>query len=64
LSKSVSKITEQLGKIRKNISQITNAPRNVMTADEKQATIKELRAVELDMLKAINTKELRAMAKL
>jgi Large polyvalent protein associated domain 38 len=64
MSKSVGKITKQLGDIRKNISQITNAPRSVMTADEKEVRIKELRALETDMLKAINTKELRAMAKL
>jgi hypothetical protein len=64
MSKSVSKITDQLGKIRKNISQITNAPKDVMSGDEKQVAIKELRAIESDMLKAINTKELRAMAKL
>ena len=64
MAKGVGKITDQLGKIRKNISQITNAPKDVMTGDEKKAMIKELRAAETDMLKAINTKELRAMAKL
>ena len=64
MAKGVQKITDQLGKIRKNISQVTNAPKDMMTADEKQATIKELRALETEMLKAINTKELRAMAKL
>jgi hypothetical protein len=64
MAKGVQKITDQLGKIRKNISQVTNAPKDMMTADEKSATIKELRALETEMLKAINTKELRAMAKL
>lgn len=64
MSKSVNKITKQLSDIRKNISQITNAPRDVMSGAEKEERIKELRAIETDMLKAINTKELRAMAKL
>jgi DNA-binding transcriptional regulator GbsR (MarR family) len=64
MAKSVGKITKQLGDIRKNISQITNAPKDVMSGDEKEAQIKELRALETDMLKAINTKELRSMAKL
>jgi hypothetical protein len=64
MAKSVGKITKQLSDIRKNISQITNAPKDVMSGDEKEAQIKELRALETDMLKAINTKELRSMAKL
>ena len=64
MAKGVQKITDQLGNIRKNISQITNAPKSLMSGDEKTERIKELRAIERDMLKAINTKELRAMAKL
>jgi hypothetical protein len=64
MSKSVGKITKQLSDIRKTISQITNAPKDMMSGEEKEARIKELRALETDMLKAINTKELRAMAKL
>jgi hypothetical protein len=64
MSKSVGKITKQLGDIRKNISQITNAPKSMMSGEEKETKIKELRALETDMLKAINTKELRSMAKL
>jgi hypothetical protein len=35
-----------------------------MSADEKMEAIKELRAAERDMLKGINVKELRAMAKI
>jgi len=35
-----------------------------MSADEKAAAIKELRMAERDMLKGINVKELRAMAKI
>jgi hypothetical protein len=64
MAKGVQKITDQLGQIRKGITQITNAPKDVISGDEKTERIKELRAMERDMLKAINTKELRAMAKL
>jgi len=64
MSKSVGKITKQLGDIRKNISQSTNAPKRVKSGAEQEERIKELRALETDMLKAINTKELRSMAKL
>jgi hypothetical protein len=64
MAKGVQKITDQLGQIRSGITQITNAPKDVMSGEEKTERIKELRAMERDMLKAINTKELRAMAKL
>ena len=64
LSKAVAKMTEQLGSIRKSISRITNLPNSEMSADEKAEAIKELRAAERDMLKGINVKELRAMAKI
>ena len=64
LSKSINKMTDQLGKIRKSISQITNLPSSEMSADEKMEAIKELRTIERDMLKGINIKELRAMAKI
>ena len=64
MAKGIQKITDQLGNIRKNISRVTNAPRDVMSADEKSDQIKQLRSAERDMLKAINTKQLRATAKL
>jgi hypothetical protein len=64
MAKGVQKITDQLGDIRKNISRITNMPRDVMSADQKAEQIKQLRSAERDMLKAINTKQLRATAKL
>jgi len=64
MAKGMQKITDQLGNIRKNISRVTNAPRDVMSADEKSEQIKQLRSAERDMLKAINTKQLRATAKL
>jgi hypothetical protein len=64
MSKAVSKMTEQLGNIRKTISRITNLPNSEMSSNEKAAAIKELRDAERDMLKGINVKELRAMAKI
>ena len=64
MSKAVNKMVEQLGKVRKQITQITNVPSDVMTGEEKQAQIKELKAIEKDMLKSINVKELRAAANL
>jgi hypothetical protein len=64
LSKAVAKMTDQLGNIRKSISRITNLPNSEMSADEKAEAIKELRAAERDMLKGINVKELRALAKI
>ncbi len=64
MSKAVNKMVEQLGKIRKQITQITNLPSDVMTGEEKQDQIKELKALEKDMLKSINVKELRAAANL
>jgi hypothetical protein len=64
LSKAVAKMTDQLGSIRKSISRITNMPNSEMSADEKAAAIKDLRMAERDMLKGINIKELRAMAKI
>jgi hypothetical protein len=64
MSKGIAKMTDQLGDIRKAISQITNLPNSEMSADEKMEAIKELRTIERDMLKGINIKELRAMAKI
>lgn len=64
MAKSVAKMTEQLGSIRKSISRITNTPNSEMSADQKAEAIKELRQAERDMLKGINVKELRAMAKI
>ena len=63
MSKAVAKMTEQLGNIRKSISRITNMPKDQMSAGEKEEAIKELRNAEREMLKGINVKELRAMAK-
>ena len=64
LSKGVNKITDQLGKIRKAITFITNQPSSEMSSTEKKEAIKELRETEREILKAINVKELRKMAQI
>ena len=64
LSKGVNKITDQLGKIRKAITFITNQPSSEMSSAEKQEAIKELRETEREILRAINVKELRKMAQI
>jgi hypothetical protein len=62
LQKTVNKITQELTKIRKNIGVITNA--TDMSAKEKEEQIKDLRETERDLLKSIDVKELREMAKI
>jgi hypothetical protein len=64
LAKATEKVSDELSKIRRVISQITNAPSDVISADDKQERIKELRAIEKNLLKNINLKELRSTAKL
>lgn len=64
LAKTTEKVSDELSKIRRVISQITNAPSDVISADDKQERIKELRAIEKNLLKNINLKELRSTAKL
>ncbi len=62
LAKGVNKITDQLGKVRKAITYITNRPASEMSSSEKKEAIQELRDTEREILKAINVKELRKMA--
>jgi hypothetical protein len=62
LAKGVNKITDQLGKVRKAITYITNRPSSEMSSSEKKEAIKELRETEREILKTINVKELRKMA--
>ena len=62
LSKQVEKISDQLSKVRKAIKQVTVSP--MMTGEEKQKAIRELRDVEEDMLKAVDVAGLRKAAKL
>lgn len=64
LSKGINKITDQLGKIRKAITYITNQPSSEISSSEKQEAIQELRTTEREILKAINVKELRKIAQL
>jgi hypothetical protein len=62
LQKTTNRITQELTKIRKNIGIITNA--TDMTAAEKQEQIKDLRETERELLKSVDVKELREMAKI
>jgi hypothetical protein len=64
LSKGVNEITQELTKIRRAISYITNAPEEEYSAAEKREEIKALKDAERDMLKEIDIKALRAQAKL
>ena len=58
----MNKITDQLGKVRKAITYITNQPASEMSSSEKKEAIQELRNTEREILKTINVKELRKMA--
>jgi len=62
LQKATNTITQNLSKIRREISRITLAAD--MTAREKQEAIKELKDIEQEMLSGIDIKELRRMAQL
>ncbi len=64
VSKGVQGIDKKLGEIRKAMTRISNLPTSVMDSDEKQQQIKQLREAETTMLKAINVKNLREMAKI
>jgi len=58
LQKTTNKIAENLSKIRKNISYVTNSD---MSADEKQDMLKDLRDTEKEMLKGVDVKQLREL---
>lgn len=62
LSKQVEKISDQLAKVRKAVKQVTVSP--MMTGEEKQEKIRELREIENEMLKAIDVPGLRKAARL
>jgi hypothetical protein len=62
LQKATNKITEDLSKIRREISRITQS--TDMSAREKQQNIKDLKEIEKDMLSRVDIKELRRMAQL
>jgi hypothetical protein len=62
MSKAVNAISNQLGEIRRAVSQITNAPG--LNAQQKREMIKQLRDVERQILKTVDLKELRRLAQL
>lgn len=64
MDKQITKIGDHLSKIRRAIQQVAAAPESRMSASEKQERIKELRDVEMELLKAVDVKALRAQAKL
>ena len=64
LAKSTEKVGMQLSKIRRAITQITNAPEELYSASEKKDAIKELREVEKEMLKSVDLPGLRKMAQM
>ena len=64
VSKGVQGIDKDLSEIRKAMTRISNLPTSVMDSDEKQKQIKQLREAETTMLKAVNVKKLREMAKI
>jgi hypothetical protein len=64
LATTTEKVSDELSKIRRAISQISNAPSDLMDAEEKKERIQELRSVERDFLKSLGIKELRASAQL
>ena len=64
LAKGVDKINRELSKIRRVMTQITNMPESQMSGDEKSENIRELRELEREILRSVNVKELREMAKI
>lgn len=62
LQKPVNAIAGNLSKLRKSMTQIANSPD--MSGEEKQALIKQLRESEKAMLKGVDVKALREMAKI
>jgi hypothetical protein len=64
LGKPVDKINRELSKIRKVMTQITNMPESQMSGDEKSENIRQLRELEREILRSVNVKELREMAKI
>jgi len=62
LNKAVTHIETNLAKIREQISQVANMPGSQMDGAQKRETIKQLREMEENMLRAYNIKGLREMA--
>jgi ribosomal protein S20 len=64
MAKQVEKISTQLSKIRTSIKQINQMPSSMISAEEKEQAIKDLRQAEKDMLKAAGVPEMRKAAQL
>jgi hypothetical protein len=64
LVKDVDSVTRELSSIRNAITQISNAPKDVFTGEQKETQIKELRDMEQQMMKSIPVGEMRKMAKM
>ena len=64
MDKRISKIADHLSQIRRVIQQVAAAPEERMTASQKQERIKQLREIEMSILKAVNVKGLREQAML
>jgi hypothetical protein len=62
MSKTVNAISNQLGEIRRTVSQVTNSPD--LNAQQKREIIKQLRDVERQILRSVDLKELRRLAQL
>ena len=64
LGKPVDQINQRLSKIRRQITIITNMPESQMSAEDKSDNIRQLREVEREILKSVDVKALREMAKI
>ena len=64
MAKGVDKINRHLSDIRRRMTIITNMPESQMSGDEKAENIRELRELEREILRSVNVKELREMAKI
>lgn len=64
LGKSVDKINRELSKIRKTITVITNMPESQMSAEDKADYKRQLMEMERELLRSVDVKALREMAKI
>ena len=64
MAKDINKIGRELGEIRKYITYVNNAPESQFTAEKKAEEIRKMRELEWKVLKDMDVKRLRAMAKL
>jgi hypothetical protein len=64
LAQDVESIARELSSIRKDIRDVSNAPVTLMSANQKQKYLKELRDLEKQLLKALPLRELRKEAKI